>query len=118
MRPDGFLTKNTVAEKEQLIFGHDYEEFDYVRDILGTEKEVKHHLRQVCSNRLKYFYSYMDINYDSNLLNIDSYLDIVKADEDIASWERIEEYKEELRIQLKRIFPTSASSINLSLIHI
>lgn len=112
MRPDGFLTKNTVAEKEQLIFGHDYEEFEYVRDILGTEKEVKHHLWQVCSNRLKYFYSYMDIKYDSNLLNIDSYLDIVKADEDIASWERIEEYKEELRIQLKRIFPTSASSIN------
>ena len=112
MRPDGFLTKNTVAEKEQLIFGHDYEEFDYVRDIVGTEKEVKQHLRKICSHRLTYFYGQKQIQCDKEALEIDNYLDIVKEEDEIASWERIDEYKDELKSKLKLKFPDRSVDIN------
>lgn len=104
MRPEGFLTKDTVAEKEQLIFGHDYEEFDYVKDIVGGEKEIKEHLRKVCSNRLEYFYNQNSVQYEKLELNIDSYLDIIKEEADIASWERSGEYRNELRKKLYSIF--------------
>lgn len=112
MRPEGFLTKDTVAEKEQLIFGHDYEEFDYVKDIVGSEKKVKEHLREICANRLNYFYSQQQIRYDKSNLNIDGYLDIIKEEVDIESWERIKEYKEDLRAQLRKRYPSKVEIID------
>lgn len=111
MRPDGFLTKDTVAEKEQLIFGHDYEEFDYVKDIVGTEKCVKKHLREICANRLEYFYGHQGIKYEKENLEVDSYLEFIKEESDIASWERIEEYKEELKQQLIIRYPRRKNDI-------
>lgn len=107
MRPDGFLTKNTVAEKEPLIFGHDYEEFDYVRDIVGTEKEIKHHLRKICTQRLNYFYTEKEVKYDESALEIDAYLEIMNDEAEIESWERIEEYKDELKSRLKEVLSES-----------
>lgn len=110
MRPEGFLTKETVAEKEQLIFGHDYEEFDYVRDIVGIDK-VKKHLRNICTIRLECFYDQLKIEYEKSALQIDNYLEIIKEDKEIASWERIEEYKEELREELRQKYPEKISNI-------
>lgn len=112
MRPDGFLTKDTVADKEQLMFGHDYEEFDYVKDIVGSEKDVKKHLRRICANRLDYFYCQHKIKYEKKDLDIDSYLDIVKDEADIESWERIEEYKEQLRVGLRKQYPDKVEIID------
>lgn len=112
MRPEGFLTKDTVAEREQLIVGHDYEEFDYVHDIVGTEKQIKEHLRRICANRLEYFYKHHQIQYEDNDLNIDSYLDIVNEITDISSQDRIKEYKDELRENLKGMFPSKTDDIN------
>lgn len=102
MRPEGFLTKDTVADKEQLIVGHDYEEFDYVRDIVGTDQNIKDHLREICSNRLEYFYRQEHVLFKKEDLNIDRYLDIINDEADIESWGRIEEYKSELREDLKK----------------
>ncbi len=124
MRPDGFLTKDTVADKEQLMCGHDYEEFDYVKDIVGSEKDVKNHLRKICANRLEYFYRQQKIHYEKRDLNIDSYLDIVKDEVEIESWERIEEYKEQLRQELRKRYPNKVEAIDelnvvdLKLVHI
>ncbi len=112
MRPDGFLTKNTLAEKEQLIIGHDYEEFDYVKDIVGAESELKKHLREVCYNRLAYFYSELGCEVDECALEIDNYLDYIDDVEDIEKWERIEEYKEELKNSLKNIYVNSTEIID------
>lgn len=112
MRPDGFLTKDTVADKEQLMFGHDYEEFDYVKDIVGSEKDVKKHLRRICANRLDYFYRQHKIKFEKKDLDIDSYLDIVKDETDIESWERIEEYKEQLRGGLRNRYPDKVEIID------
>lgn len=112
MRPEGYLTKDTVAEREQLIVGHDYEEIDYVRDVIGTEKEVRRHLRQICSNRLEYFYRLKDVEYRSEDLKIDSYLEFIDTEKIIASWERIEEYKEGLKQKLRQLYPSSQSSID------
>ncbi len=112
MRPEGFLTKDTVAEKEQLISGHDYEEFDYVKDIVGSEKKVKEHLRRICANRLEYFYNQQQIHYNKANLEIDSYLEITDDETDIESWERIEEYKENMRIQLKEQYPAKKTVID------
>ena len=112
MRPDGFLTKDTVADKEPLMFGHDYEELDYVDDIVGSEKDVKNHLRKICANRLEYFYRQHKIEFEEKDLNIDDYLDIVKEEADIESWERIEEYKEQLRDGLRKKYPEKIEMIN------
>lgn len=112
MRPEGYLTKDTVSEREQLIVGHDYEEIDYVRDIIGTEKEVRKHLRQICANRLEYFYRLKDVQYQPEDLEIDSYLEFVDTEKIIASWERIEEYKEDLKQKLRQLYPSSQSSID------
>lgn len=112
MRPEGYLTKDTVAEREQLIGGHDYEEIDYVRDVIGTEKEVRKHLRQICANRLEYFYRLKDVQYQPEDLDIDSYLEFVNAENIIISWERIEEYKEDLKQRLRQLYPASQSSID------
>ena len=112
MRPDGFLTKDTVADKEPLMFGHDYEEFDYVNDIVGSEKERKKHLRKICANRLEYFYSKQNIFYNKEDLEIDNYLDIVKDEEDIQAWERITEYKEQLKEGLRKRYPDKVEVIN------
>lgn len=112
MRPDGFLTKHTVADKEQLMFGHDYEDFDYVKDIVGTEKDVKMHLRKICANRLEYFYQQQKIQFEKKDLDIDNYLDFVKDETDIESWERIEEYKEQLRVELRKRYPRKVESID------
>lgn len=105
MRPDGFLTKDTVADKEPLMYGHDYEELDYVGDIVGSDKDVKNHLRKICANRLDYFYRQQKIEFEEKDLEIDDYLDIVKEEADIESWERIEEYKEQLKNELKKRYP-------------
>lgn len=124
MRPDGFWTKNTVAEREQLIPGHDYEEIDYVKDVVGTEKEVKQHMRKICANRLKYFYNDNQIPYEKEDLDIDNYLVIEKEEADIESWERIDEYKEQLRTSLRLRCPQNTEYVNmlgavdLKLIHI
>lgn len=112
MRPEGFLTKDTVADKEQLIVGHDYEEFDYVRDIVGGEKEVKEHLREICANRLDYFYTQQKVQCNREELEIDSYLDLIKDEVDIESWGRIEEYKNELKNKLKKKYPKYSNYID------
>ena len=112
MRPDGFLTKDTVADKEQLMFGHDYEELNYVKDIVGLEKDVKKHLRKICANRLDYFYRHQKIYFDKKNLDIDSYLDIVKDETDIESWDRIEEYKEQLKVELRNRYPDKIKAID------
>lgn len=112
MRPDGFLTKETVADKEPLMFGHDYEEFDYVDDIVGSEKDVKQHLRKICANRLAYFYRQKKIKFDKKDLDIDVYLDIVKEEADIESWERIDEYKEQLKGELRKRYPEKVEKID------
>lgn len=112
MRPDGFLTKDTVADKEQLMIGHDYEEFDYVKNVVGSEKDVKEHLRKICANRLDYFYRQQKIQFDKKDLEIDSYLDIVKDETDIESWERIGEYKEQLRQVLRKRYPNKIEIID------
>lgn len=111
MRPDGFLTKETVADKEPLMFGHDYEQFNYVDDIVGTEKNVKQHLRKICANRLDYFYRQHKIKFDKKDLDIDCYLDIIKEEADIESWERIEEYKEQLKGELRERYPEKTEVI-------
>ncbi len=105
MRPDGFLTKNTVGGKEQLIVGHDYEEFDYVDDIIGTESDLKKHLREVCKNRLRYFYEKYNINYNNNNLDIDDYLDFIGVKDEIEHWERITDYKDKLFKEITNILP-------------
>ena len=112
MRPDGFLTKNTLAEKEQLIFGHDYEEFDYVKDIVGSDGELRRHLREVCSNRLAYFYSELGNAFDKSALEVDNYLDYVDDVKDIETWDRIDEYKDELRKVINNYFKNSVEVIN------
>ena len=112
MRPDGFLTKDTVADKEQLMQGHDYEDFDYVKDIVGSDKDVKHHLRNICANRLDYFYRQQKIQFEKKDLDIDSYLDIVKDETDIESWERIGEYIEQLKVELKKRYPNKVETID------
>ncbi len=111
MRPDGFLTKETVADKEPLMIGHDYEEFEYVKDIVGLDKEVKGHLRNICANRLEYFYNQNRIEFMKDNLEIDSYLDIVSDESDIESWERIAEYEYDLKEKLKRRYPNETKSI-------
>lgn len=112
MRPEGYLTKDTVAEREQLIFGHDYEEIDYVRDIIGAEKEVREHLRKICANRLEYFYKLKGVQYHSEDLEIDSYLEFINTEKIISSWERIEEYKEDLKQRLRQLYSFSQNSID------
>lgn len=112
MRPEGYMTKDTVAEREQLIFGHDYEEIDYVKDIIGKEKEVRSHLRQICANRLKYFYKKKDVQYQPEDLEIDSYLEFINAEKIISSWECIEEYKEDLKQKLCQFYPSSQNNID------
>lgn len=112
MRPEGYLTQDTVAEREQLIEGHDYEEIDYVRNVIGTEKEVRKHLRQICANRLEYFYRLKGVQYQPEDLEIDSYLEFAVPEKIIASWERIEEYKEDLRQKLRQLYPSRQSSID------
>lgn len=102
MRPEGFLTKLTLADKEQLIFGHDYEKIDYVQDIVGNSNEVKDHLRKICCQRIKYFYDQNFIKYYENDLDIDNYLEIVDDETTIATWDRIEEYKDSLNEKLKQ----------------
>lgn len=111
MRPQGFMTKETVAEREQLISGHDYEEFDYVKDIVGSDKEIRAHFRKICSNRLKYFYSKQKVEYQDEDLEIDRYLQIIKDEDDIESWERIDEYKEAIRQKLLQLFPEQKKQI-------
>lgn len=112
MRPEGFLTKDTVAEKEQLMDGHDYEEFDYVRDIVGKESNVKKHLRKICTHRLEYFYEQQKVAYNADDLEIDNYLEIVKDETDIESWERIDEYRDELKEGLKKKYPNQKEYID------
>lgn len=112
MRPEGYLTKETVAEREQLIVGHDYEEIDYVKDIIGGEKEVRKHLRQICANRLDYFYKLKNVHYNMEDLEIDRYLEFVNTEKIIASWEHIEEYKEELKEKSQQLYPSNQRSID------
>lgn len=112
MRPDGFWTKNTVAEKEQLIPGHDYEDISYVKDIIGNDSDVKIHIRKICANRLEYFYRYNHIPFKEEDLDIDQYLEVVKDDASIESWSRIEEYKENLRNELKKRYPKKRNIID------
>lgn len=111
MRPEGFLTQETVADKEPLMFGHDYEQFNYVDDIIGTEKDVKQHLRKICANRLDFFYCQHKIKFEKKDLDIDCYLEVLKEEADIESWERIEEYKEQLKGELRERYPEKAEII-------
>lgn len=112
MRPEGYMTKDTVAEREQLIFGHDYEEIDYVKDIIGTEKDGREHLKRICANRLEYFYKLKGVHYEPENLEIDSYLEFDGTEKIIASWEHIGEYKEELKQILYQFYPSSRSDID------
>lgn len=112
MRPEGFLTKSTVAEKEQLMDAHDYETIYYVEDIVGTEKDRKKHLREVCANRLKYFYQQQEVLFEQEDLNIDNYLDQQSDEKAIESWGRIEEYKNLLKRDLMKVYPDYVDDID------
>lgn len=112
LRPEGFLTKDTVAEKEHLMIRNDYEEIDYVKDVIGGEKEIREHLREICKNRLSYFYENQGVKTTEQDLDIDQYLDVIKDEKDIESWDRIGEYKDQLRDNLKKSFPEYEQKIN------
>ena len=83
LRPDGFHTRDTLAEHEQLIETHDFIHYDYVKDIIGDFSEVKTLILDICKSRLKYFYDTEKIEINADDLDIENYLEVKSAEEEI-----------------------------------
>lgn len=112
MRPDGFLTSNTLAQTEDIREIDDYEEINYVNDIIGKENEVTQHLKEICANRIKYFYEQENVKYTTSDLDIEEYLQIVTNKEEVESWERVSEYKDNLLNELMVIYPNRRNELS------
>ena len=112
MRPEGFLTTNTLAQTEDIRKIDDYEEIYYVNDIIGKENEVAQHLKEICFNRLKYFYEQENIEYTISDLDVENYLQIVTNEEEVENWDRVSEYKDNLRYELMAIYPNRKNELN------
>lgn len=83
LRPDGFHTRETLAEHEQLIETHDFIHYDYVKKIIGDFSEVKALILDMCKSRLKYFYDTEKIEINDDDLDIENYLEVKSAEEEI-----------------------------------
>lgn len=97
LRPEGFWTKETVVQHEQLMDPDDYKSVDYVRDIMGTDTDIQKMMRQVCYNRLLFYYKQQQIAYQERDLDIDNYLEIQTEEKELAKIANLKDYKEELQ---------------------
>ncbi len=103
MRPEGLRTALTLSDHEQLMEIHDYDPVDYVRDIIGGEADKRELIWQMCRQRLKIFYMTNGISFQETDLDIENYLEIVDANEEIGRIENLEWFRRETVEQINDI---------------
>jgi hypothetical protein len=96
LRPQGFWTRQTMAEREHLMEDEDYLKINYVEDIMGTEVDIQKMVRSICNKRLKLFYESEGIVFDEDDINIDNYLECQTQKEEINKIPNLKEYRERL----------------------
>ena len=106
LRPEGFWTKDTLAEREYLMVDHDYEELDYIEDIMGAEGQRSQMLREICRIRLMAYFESEGIRYSTDALNIDNYLEHQDIEAEVESLNGKDDYEKNLR---KRIIRTAGN---------
>ena len=103
LRPEGFHTRETLAEHEQLIFTHDFIHYDYVKEIIGDFGEVKALILDMCKFRLKYFYDIEKIEINDDNLDIENYLETKSAEEEIEELGDVGELRNEIIQQISSL---------------
>lgn len=96
LRPQGFWTRQTMAEHEHLMEDEDYLKVNYVEDIMGTDVDIQQMVRNVCRNRLLLFFKSEDIEFSDADTEIDDYLESQNRREEINKISGLEEYRETL----------------------
>lgn len=102
LRPEGFWTKDTLAEREYLMVSHDYEELDYIEDIMGADGERSKMLRSICSIRLAEYFKSEGILYSSEALDIDNYLEHYDIEAEVENLNGKEDYEKNLKENIIR----------------
>ena len=92
MRPNGMKTRLTLSENEQLKSVDDFEEIDYVEDIIGKDEHFRNFIKKTCYNRLKFYYGKEGIKHTEEDLNIENCLESFSDEEEIYGIEGIESY--------------------------
>lgn len=101
LRPQGFWTRQTMAEREHLMEDEDYLKINYVEDIMGTGVDIQKMVREVCGKRLKVFFEEESIEFQEDDLNIDNYLECQTRKEEIENIPNLDEYRERLIENIK-----------------
>ena len=102
LRPEGFWTKNTLAKREYLMVSHDYEELDYIEDIMGADGERSKMLRSICSIRLAEYFKSEGITYSQEALDIDNYLEHQDIEAEVENLKGKDDYENTLREKIIR----------------
>lgn len=112
LRPEGFWTRQTVAEREYLKENDDYISIHYVRDIMGNDVEIQNLVRGICYNRLELYLKGMSFPYTEKFLNIDNYLETLTIKNELKKISKVEEYQKQLIAEIQRkITLTDAESV-------
>lgn len=102
LRPEGFWTKDTLAEREYLMVSHDYEELDYIEDIMGADGERSKMIRSICSIRLAEYFKSEGILYSLEALDIDNYLEHQDVEAEVENLNGKYDYEKNLREKIIR----------------
>lgn len=113
LRPQGFWTRQTMAEREHLMEDEDYLKINYVEDIMGSEVDIQKMVRSVCSKRLQLFFESEGIVFHDKDIDIDNYLEYQTRKEEINKIPNLEDYRERLtKIIKNKIYMTNEKELD------
>lgn len=101
IRPNGFWTKATLAEREYLMDTHDFATI-YYEEILGDEENVYALVNEICKKRLLRFFADNKIKYCEEATKIDNYLEITELDKEINRIENKNKYIYHLKKKIEK----------------
>ena len=101
LRPQGFWTRQTMAEHEHLMQDEDYLKINYVEDIMGSDVEIQEMVRSVCGKRLQLFFKSEGLVFRDEDIDIDNYLEYETRKEEINRIPNLQDYREHLTKSIK-----------------
>lgn len=104
LRPEGFWTRQTVADREYLKENDDYLSIHYVSDIMGNDVEIQELVRKICYNRLDLYFKGLDFSCTEEYLNIDNYLETLTFKDELKKLSKVDQYRKQLIAEMQRKF--------------
>lgn len=82
VRPNGFWTKATLAEREYLMDTHDFATI-YYEELLGDEEDAYALVEEICKKRLLRFFAENKVTYCEEAADINNYLEIADIEREL-----------------------------------